>query len=145
MEKNNKTNKFIVLGTLALVFIFMLIASSFNSNTGKTRITDIYYPDANGNILHAQLLIPKGVSAVNPAPAIVNVHGGSDYLLNVGNFTLELSRRGYVVIAVDSYRSGWSHYAMGRPAAGENMINSRKGNNQRKNQDYTFLHYNSPV
>jgi len=96
--------------SLALVFIFMAIASGFNSNGGKVTIKDVYYPNANGDTLHAQLLIPANASSATPAPGIVNLHGGSDYLQTVGNFSMELARHGYVVLSIDGNRSGSSFY-----------------------------------
>ncbi|MCB2210005.1 alpha/beta hydrolase [bacterium] len=104
--------------SLILVFVFMTIASSYNNSGGKVTIRDIHYPDRNGNLMHGQIYIPDGASAENPAPAILSTHGGSDYIQMVGNFALELSRRGYVVLAVDHYGSGSTDYATGNVAAG---------------------------
>lgn len=103
-------DRIIIVISLVLVFIFMAIASTFNSNGGKVTIRDVYYPNTEGNIMHGQLFVPAGVSSSNPAPAIVNMHGGSDYLQTVSNFSLEFARRGYVVLSVDANRSGASFH-----------------------------------
>ena len=92
MSKNKKA-MILALVSLILVFVFMTLASCFNSSWGKVTIKDIYYPDANGLTMHGQLYIPDGVSADNPAPAILSTHGGSDYIQLVGNFALEMARR----------------------------------------------------
>ena len=117
MSKNKKA-MILALVSLILVFVFMTLASCFNSSWGKVTIKDIYYPDANGLTMHGQLYIPDGVSADNPAPAILSTHGGSDYIQLVGNFALEMARRGYVVLAVDQYGSGSTDYSTGNMAAG---------------------------
>ncbi len=117
MPKSNKA-KILAIVSLILVFVFMTLASCFNSSWGKVTIKDIYYPDANGLTMHGQLYIPDGVSAANPAPAILSTHGGSDYIQMVNNFALEMSRRGYVVLAVDQYGSGSTDYSSGNVAAG---------------------------
>ncbi len=109
-------NKILMAVSLILVFVFMFIASNFNSSFGTVKIKNIYYPDNNGNVLRAQMFIPRGVSASNPAPAILNMHGGGDNLECVGNFSLELARRGYVVLSVDEYGSGFSDYVTGNVA-----------------------------
>jgi dienelactone hydrolase len=109
-------SKIVMLFSLILVFLFMFIASYFNSGKGTVTIRNIYYPDNNGNILRAQLYIPHGVSAAKPAPAVLNMHGGGDNLECVGNFSLELARRGYVVLNVDEYGSGFSDYVTGNTA-----------------------------
>lgn len=98
---------------MVLVFVFMAVASGFNSDWGKVEISDIYYPNSEGTMIHAQLYVPDGVSSANPAPAILNMHGGSDYLQMVGNYSIELARRGYVVLSVDAYGSGSSDYVSG--------------------------------
>ncbi len=101
-------NKIVMLVSLFLVFVFMLIGSFFNSGNGSVTVRNIYYPDSEGNILRAQLFTPDGASSSDPAPAILNMHGGGDHLECVGNFSLELARRGYVVLNVDAYGSGYS-------------------------------------
>lgn len=94
----------------------MMLAGYFNAGCGTVTVKNVYYPDTEGNILRGQLFVPKGVSSANPAPGIINMHGGGDHLECVGNFSLELARRGYVVLAVDAYGSGYSDYATGAVA-----------------------------
>lgn len=112
MKKSKKSSLAAVI-SLVLVFVFMAVASGFNSDWGKVEISDIYYPNSEGTMIHAQLYVPNGVSSANPAPAILNMHGGSDYLQMVGNYSIELARRGYVVLSVDAYGSGSSDYVSG--------------------------------
>lgn len=111
--KKSRKNSLIAIVLVILVFVFMSIAAGFNSDWGKVEITDIYYPNSEGTMIHAQLFVPDGVSSSNPAPAILNMHGGSDYLQMVGNYSIELARRGYVVLSVDAYGSGSSDYVSG--------------------------------
>ncbi|MCI1953082.1 MAG: alpha/beta hydrolase [Clostridiales bacterium] len=117
MKGKNKS-KIIMVVSLIFVFLFMSIASYFNSGCGTVSVRNIYYPDSNGHVLRAQLFIPNGVSADKRAPAILNMHGGGDNLECVGNFSSELARRGYVVLSVDEYGSGFSDYVTGNIATG---------------------------
>lgn len=59
--------------SLVLVFVFMALASGFNSAWGSVSIKDLYYPNANGTRIHAQLFVPSNVDADHPGPAILNV------------------------------------------------------------------------
>ncbi len=115
-KSNTKKTKIVALCSLLLVFIFMAIASGFNSDWGKVTIQDVYYPNSEGGMLHGQLFVPKGISSAEPTPAILNMHGGSDYLQTVSNYTIELARRGYVVLTVDAYGSGSSDFVDGAAA-----------------------------
>ena len=112
--------------SLVLVFAFMFIAAGFNNDWGAVEISDVYYPNSEGGMLHGQLFVPKGTSSANPVPGILNMHGGSDYLQTVSNYSLELARRGYVVMTVDAYGSGNSDFVnsvasnAGEGGAGDN-------------------------
>ena len=105
--------KVIAAISLLCVFLFMSLASGFNNDWGNVTITDVYYPNSEGGMIHAQLFVPEGTSSAEPVPAILNMHGGSDYLQTVSNYSLELARRGYVVLSVDAYGSGSSDYVSG--------------------------------
>ncbi len=131
MKVKNKS-KIVMAVSLIFVFLFMFIASYFNSGSGTVSVKNIYYPDSNGNILRAQLFIPNGVSAGKRAPAILNMHGGGDNLECVGNFSSELARRGYVVLSVDEYGSGFSDYVTGNVATGAG------GSKEKKSQTTTM-------
>lgn len=129
MSNTNKTAskaKVISACSLILVFVFMAIASGFNSDWGNVKIQDVYYPNSEGGTLHGQLLIPKTVSSADPVPAILNMHGGSDYLQTVTNYTIELARRGYVVLTVDAYGSGESDFVSGAAATNAGGGNSHE-------------------
>lgn len=108
--------KLVALISFVLIFVFMGIAAGFNSDWGKVDISDVYYPNSEGGLIHAQLFVPENASSADPLPAILNMHGGSDYLQTVTNYSIELARRGYVVLAVDAYGSGWSDYIDGAVA-----------------------------
>lgn len=116
MKPQKRRSILVMVVSLILVFVFMAIASGFNSAWGNVTIRDVYYPNSEGSMLHGQLFVPKGVSSANPAPAILNMHGGSDYLQTVSNYSIELARRGYVVLTVDAYGSGESDFVSGQAA-----------------------------
>lgn len=110
-------SKLVLVISLILVFAFMGIASEFNSDWGNVTISDVYYPNSEGGLIHAQLFVPQNASSSEPLPAILNMHGGSDYLQTVSNYSIELARRGYIVLSVDAYGSGNSDYISGAVAS----------------------------
>ena len=113
----NKKAKILATISLVVIFVFMYIAYGFNSGWNGVSVSDIYYPNSEGGMIHAQLFVPKSASSAEPVPAILNMHGGSDYLQTVSNYSIELARRGYVVLSVDAYGSGSSDYVSGNVAS----------------------------
>lgn len=68
--------------------------------------------------LHALAFIPRDASAENPLPCVVTGHGGFHSAEMQDAACIELSRRGFVVIAVDLYSHGMSSNVP------ESMVNS---------------------
>jgi pimeloyl-ACP methyl ester carboxylesterase len=54
------------------------------------------------------LYVPKGATAKTPAPGILAVHGYFNSRETQSGFAIELSRRGYVVLAIDETGHGYS-------------------------------------
>lgn len=104
MSIHTKSKKLIIVALL-LCLISMLFSVLIQNNFGKVKIVDITLQTGNGT-LTGYLLMPENASASQPAPAVVTSHG---YLNNreMQDITyLELSRRGYVVLAMDAYKHG---------------------------------------
>ncbi len=100
-------SKKIIIVALLLCLTSMLFSGLIQNNFGKAKIVDITLETSNGT-LTGYLLIPKNASPSNPAPAVITSHG---YLNNreMQDITyVELSRRGYVVFAMDAYKHGHS-------------------------------------
>lgn len=104
-----KPMRWLVL-SLAIIFCCVLVLSGINSQWGSVKVSNVYFPDQQGNLLHGVLYKPKAADFSNPVPAVISVHGGNGYMGMMSNVTLELARRGYVVLAIDCNGSGWSDY-----------------------------------
>lgn len=91
----------------AIILIGSLIAH-FVQTTGGITIKDIRFSGANGNTLSAYLYIPEGVTADNPAPGILAVHGYINSKEVQSGFAIEFARRGYVVLSMDQAGHGYS-------------------------------------
>lgn len=95
---------------LLVVCLVVILVASFSASTVqnsffKVSVDNISFETANGE-LSGLLYLPKDVDASNPAPAVVLTHG---YLNNKEMqevAAIELSRRGYVVLAFDMYDHG---------------------------------------
>jgi dienelactone hydrolase len=102
MKKQSKT---LLVVSVVLVLISMLVSGAVQTSFGKVDVREISIVTEVGT-LTGYLLVPSTATVDNPAPAIVTSHG---YLNNREmqdiNY-VELSRRGYVVFAMNAYKHG---------------------------------------
>lgn len=100
-------------GTLALLCIALVLilmgsvaASIFNGGSG-VKVSRIRFEAEHGT-LSGLLYMPKGASAESPRPTIVVTHGYLNSAEMQDANAIELSRRGFVVLALDQYDHGHS-------------------------------------
>lgn len=102
----NSRNTFI-LG-LVLVLFGSWMAWNFHSSGGSVEIKDVRFVGTNGSLMSGLLYVPEGVSAENPAPGILAIHGYINSRETQAPYAIEFSRRGYVVLALDQTGHGYS-------------------------------------
>ncbi|MFC4322993.1 alpha/beta hydrolase family protein [Litchfieldia salsa] len=114
------SNYFII--AIVLILISMLGASLVQTSGGKVTIKDLRWETPSGHMLSALLYIPENATKDKPAPAIVTSHGWYNNREMQDLNSVELSRRGYVVISIDMYGHGnseaiaateWAHHGTG--------------------------------
>ncbi len=91
---------------LCLILLGSILASVFNGSNG-TKVTRITFDAANGK-LSGLLYMPKGAGPDDPRPTVVVTHGYLNSAEMQDANAIELSRRGYVVLALDQYDHGHS-------------------------------------
>ncbi len=84
------------------------LAAFVQTSGGRVDVKTVQFEGAGGQVYHAQLYIPDGVTAENPAPAILATHGYINTNETQSPFAIEFSRRGYVVLAPDQPGHGYS-------------------------------------
>lgn len=92
---------------IALILLGSIFASVFHSGAKATKISRISFDTANGK-LSGLLYMPKGAGADNPRPTVVVTHGYLNSAEMQDANAIELSRRGFVVLALDQYDHGHS-------------------------------------
>lgn len=111
METKKKKAKLWLVIAVALMLISMIFASCIQSSWGTVTVKDLRFETTLGKNMSALLFVPAGVSAENKAPAIITSHGMlNNREMQDLNF-VELSRRGYVVLAIDMFSHGNSESA----------------------------------
>ena len=80
MEKIKKRAKIWLCVAIALMFISMIGVSVVQTSSGKVDISELYFETDEGYTMCANLYVPEGATAENPAPAIVASHGAYNNL-----------------------------------------------------------------
>ncbi len=97
---------------LAVSLILMILGTGFayflNTSFFSVTTSEISFKTDKG-VLNGLLYMPKGASAANPRPTIVTTHGYLNAKEMQDAPAIEMSRRGYVVLALDSYEHGDSY------------------------------------
>jgi pimeloyl-ACP methyl ester carboxylesterase len=94
--------------SLLLVFGGGAIANWGHTAGGSVTVQDVQFQSADGTQMAAHLYVPAGVSAENPAPGVLAVHGYVNTKGVQAPFAIEYARRGYVVLALDQTGHGGS-------------------------------------
>ena len=111
--KNLKRPLILLIVALLLIGIGSAVAASFNSAGGDVDVSRIYFDTERGE-LSGLLYKPEGADE-EARPTIIATHG----YLNSGEMqdaqAIEMSKRGYVVLALDMYDHGHSTGTMEKP------------------------------
>lgn len=106
MEKIKKSAKLWLCIGLVLCLVGAIGASLVQTSFGSVKVEDLRFETTSGHRMSGLLFIPEGVSAENPAPAVVVSHGMyNNREMQDLNF-VELSRRGFVVLSMDMFSHG---------------------------------------
>ena len=93
MEQKQKTAKLWLLIAIIGLAISMIGASLIQTSGGRVDMRQVVFETSHGH-MSAWLFVPDGVSAENPAPAIVTSHGMFNNRAMQDLYFVELSRRG---------------------------------------------------
>jgi pimeloyl-ACP methyl ester carboxylesterase len=110
MNSGSGTTRRYILLFLALVLVFGggWLAYWANTGGGTVEVRDTRFMGSNGIMMSGLLYVPRGVTAQNPAPGIVAIHGYINARETQAPFAIEYARRGYVVLALDQTGHGYS-------------------------------------
>jgi pimeloyl-ACP methyl ester carboxylesterase len=96
---------------LAAGWLLVLLGSGLAyavQTSGGIDVRDVRIDFEDGERLSALLYVPPNATAETPAPAVLAVHGYINSRETQSAFAIELSRRGYVVLALDQAGHGFS-------------------------------------
>jgi len=110
MNKTDRKPQYWLALALVLMIVGTLFAYLFNTSFYSVTTREITFKTDKG-VLNGLLYMPAGASAAKPRPTIVTTHGYLNAKEMQDAPAIEMSRRGYVVLALDSYEHGDSYLA----------------------------------
>lgn len=103
---------------LVLIIAGSFLAGMFHSSMYSVNISEIEFETERGK-LNGLLYMPKGAGADDPRPVIVTTHGYLNTKEMQDAPAIEMSRRGYIVLALDMYDHGDSRWYADIPTGGQ--------------------------
>jgi pimeloyl-ACP methyl ester carboxylesterase len=98
--------------TLLLALLLILagdaLAWTVQTGAGRIQVRDVRWMGSGGTRMSGLLYVPPGVTAEEPAPGILAVHGYLNSRETQDGFAIEFARRGFVVLAMDQTGHGYS-------------------------------------
>jgi len=96
--------------SLALLILGGIIGMLVHISGGSVKIHDIKFVTLDGAELRALLYVPKAATPGNPAPVVISCHGYNNTAEVQDLNCVELSKRGFIVMAIDAYGHGQSDF-----------------------------------
>jgi len=125
MSSNLKKKLSSPFAALIAVLLCALIIWGVSSSWGGTTINRVVYTGTDGVQNSYLMFVPDSATTEAPAPAAIVVQGGSSTAHRFDSFSMELARRGFVVLAVDKEGAGFSRL-VDETALMQNMVDYLK-------------------
>ncbi|MBN1635531.1 MAG: alpha/beta fold hydrolase [Deltaproteobacteria bacterium] len=101
----NKAVGFFIV-CIIVCFIAVYIAHRIQTDFGQVQVSNVYYKNYNGRQIRAKLLRPVVKQEDQLLPGVVFIHGYQNNRESGDAYSIELARRGFVVLAIDALGRG---------------------------------------
>jgi len=105
-EKKKAVRFFAV--TMAVLLFCAIMIWGFQTSWGKVHVERIYINSQDGTSVSSLIYIPENATDETPAPVAVIYHGRSNHAHSNDTWSMELARRGFVVLSPDLQGGGES-------------------------------------
>ncbi len=101
-----KKHVYWLIACVVVIAFSALMAHFIERDFGKINIQFISINDGSGTTITGKLFQPVDATPKNKMPGILNLHGGSNDKDTSDAISIELARRGFVVLEPDGYGQG---------------------------------------
>ncbi len=109
-EKKKFFKKYKAEVSFAILFIIAMLSmglnGGFQSDWGNIDVRDVEIRSADGRVLSGKLYRPMTATAANPLPGVLAIHGYNNDVDVQRPHTMELAKRGIVVLQIDCLHQG---------------------------------------
>ncbi len=106
MEKEIRNNVIFLVVLIIIITLSAVMSDQVERDFGKIDVSTVNITTAQDDVVAAKLFRPQIATPDNPVPAIVNMHGYQNDKGVQDSFSIELAKRGFVVIAPDALGHG---------------------------------------
>jgi dipeptidyl aminopeptidase/acylaminoacyl peptidase len=106
MDSKIRKNLYFLIALVLVIAFSAVMADQIESNFGAVEVSVVEIIDPDGNTVAAKLFVPEIATAGDPQPAVLNMHGYQNDKNVQDPFSIELARRGFVVLAPDALGHG---------------------------------------
>ena len=101
-----RTQVYCLIACVVVIFFSAVMAHYIERDFGKVDVQFVRIVDQSGYTIAAKLFRPVAATPKNPMPGILNMHGYQNDKDVQDGFSIELARRGFVVLATDGLGHG---------------------------------------
>lgn len=139
----NKKSLITFLSFVIAIFVFMSIANGIQTSWGKVEVSKVKFgiTDSKGNpqTIYGKLYRPKTATPENPAPAVLMLHGYQNDKETNDAYSIELSRRGIVVLSIDEYGHGSTTSGLTERGWTNHKVSVNFGEDSEQNKTYKTI------
>lgn len=139
----NKKSLIVLICFTAAIFLFQFIANGIQTSCGKVEVSKVKYNITLDNgkpaSLTGKLYRPKTATKQNPAPAVLMLHGYQNDKETNDAYSIELSRRGIVVLSLDEYGHGWTSAGLRERGWTNHKVTVNFGNDSEVEKTYKTI------
>lgn len=106
MAKRKKKTRILAIAAVVLMLVSMIGAHLIQTSFGAVKVEEVRFDTNFGYQLSGLIYRPKDASAGNRVPGVIAVHGMYNNKEMQDANLVELSRRGYAVLAIDLFSHG---------------------------------------
>ncbi len=105
-SKVRKASAWVLIGCLLITLGAQVLAYAAMTNWFTVKVSNITFENKNGLMVRGKLYRPTNATEATPAPGVVYLHGYQNNRETSDPYAIELARRGFVAITLDTLGRG---------------------------------------